>query len=58
MQELLGTSDSDKSSLSESKSLSLIIGGEDDSYKDDSYTDDQLEVKGWNDQLEVNGVER
>ena len=58
MQELLGTSDSDKSSLSESKSLSLIIGGEDDSYKDDSYTDDQLEVKGWNDQLEVNGVKR
>jgi hypothetical protein len=36
----------------------LIIGGEDDSYKDDSYTDDQLEVKGWNDQLEVNGVKR
>ena len=58
MQELLGTSDSDKASLSESKSLSLIIGGEDDSYKDDSYTDDQLEVNGWNDQLEVNGVKR
>ncbi len=58
MQELFGTSDSDKASLSESKSLSLIIGGEDDSYKDDSYTDDQLEVNGWNDQLEVNGVKR
>ncbi len=53
MQVLLGTSDSDKSSLSESKILSLIIGGE-----DDSYTDDQLEVNGWNDQLEVNGVKR
>jgi hypothetical protein len=58
LHELLGTSDSNKASLSESKSLSLIIGGEDDSYKNDSYTDDQLEVKGWNDQLEVNGVKR